>query len=143
MSAEDLLGLLVPATYLYFLLTESPWPARSFPPRKGWQWLGVGFLLLMMTIGTVLPLALPVDWLATHRLLDGTRLGVVGGAIVGYVVLEGVIYAWHRSVHTFFQHWTVRTPQWLAAMLAFRDVNAEFYPAGSLGQQAAQRPSNA
>jgi sterol desaturase/sphingolipid hydroxylase (fatty acid hydroxylase superfamily) len=263
MSAEALLGLLVPATYLFFLFTESRWPARSFPARKGWQWLGAGFLVLMMTIGTVLPLVLPVDWLAAHRLLDGTRLGVVGGTIVGYVVMEGVIYGWHRTMHTFdftwrgfhqihhspnrvdipgstlfhptemivgtmlqvgctvfvlgleplaagivgyliafntfFQHWNVRTPQWLgyliqrpeshcehhrmrvhfynfsdfppwdmlfgtfrnprafagpcgfeggadrrlAAMLAFRDVNAEFYPAGSLGQQAAQRPSNA
>jgi sterol desaturase/sphingolipid hydroxylase (fatty acid hydroxylase superfamily) len=259
LSAEDILGLMIPVTYAFFLVTEKLWPAREFPSRTGWQWLGAGFLLLMMTVGTLLPLALPVDWLASHRLMDGTRLGVVGGTVAGYVVLEGVIYGWHRSVHTFdfmwrgfhqihhspnrvdvpgsmifhptemcaqlllnlvttvfvlgldplaaaivgylvafngtFQHWNVRTPQWLGyliqrpeshcehhrmgvhfynfsdlppwdmlfgtfrnprdfagecgfeggadrklgAMLAFRDVNEDFYASGSLGQQRTEQ----
>jgi len=59
----------------------------------------------MMTVGTLLSLALPVDWLASHRLTDGTRLGGGGGTVVGYVVLEGVLYGWHRSVHTFVFLW--------------------------------------
>jgi hypothetical protein len=75
MTAEDLLGLLVPATCLFFLFTEALWSARSFPPRKGWQWLG----------------------------------------------------------------YFIQRP----AMLGFEDVNAGFHSAGSLGQQAAQRPSHA
>lgn len=97
--------LLAPITYFAMLAAERIWPARSFPPRSGWQWLGIAFLVLAMIIGTVLPLLLPVEWMAEHRWIDGTRLGVVGGALVGFVVLEGLVYAWHRSSHTFGFMW--------------------------------------
>jgi sterol desaturase/sphingolipid hydroxylase (fatty acid hydroxylase superfamily) len=87
------------------LVVERLRPARSFPSRSGWQWLGIAFLVLAMAIGTALPLYLPVDWMAEHRWLDGTKLGVVGGAIVGFVVLELAIYGWHRADHTFDVMW--------------------------------------
>ena len=181
MDIVDLIGPMVPVTYFIFLITERLWPAREFPPRRGWQWIGVGFLVLVMTISTVVPLLIPEEWLAAHRLLDGTRLGVIGGVFVGIVLLEGAIYAWHRTVHnvaflwrgfhqihhgpqrvdipgslvfhpteilvqtllqlfvtvivlgldplaaaivsyfiafnSFFQHWNVRTPQWLGYLI--------------------------
>ena len=99
MDTIDFIGLLVPFTYFVFLGTERLWPAREFPSRSGWQWIGLGFLVLVMTISTVIPLLIPETWLAQHRLVDGTRLGVIGGIGVGIFVLEGVIYAWHRTVH--------------------------------------------
>jgi len=253
MDTVDIVGLLIPVTYFLFLITEKLWPARVFPARKGWQWIGILFLILIGTISTVVPLLIPGAWLDAHRWLDGTRLWGVGGTIVGFVVMEGVIYAWHRTEHNvgflwrgfhqihhsprrvdipgavlfhplemivqvllqlfvtvivlgleplaaaiisyllafygFFQHWNVRTPQWLGyliqrpeshcvhhrlgvhyynysdfppwdilfrtfrnpekymgdcgfeggadrkigAMLAFADVNAPLYGAGSLG----------
>ncbi|HEY8009535.1 MAG TPA: sterol desaturase family protein [Rudaea sp.] len=97
--------LLTPATYTAMIIVEQIWPARNFPPRRGWQWIGAAFLVLSLTIGTLLPLYLPVDWMAEHRLFDGTRLGVIGGAIAGFVVLEAAVYAWHRSAHTFSPMW--------------------------------------
>lgn len=97
--------LLTPATYFVMLAVEFVAPARSFRPRPGWQWIGTAFLLLSMAIGNALPIFLPVDWMAEHRWYDGTGLGVVGGAIVGFVVLELAVYAWHRSVHTFGPMW--------------------------------------
>jgi sterol desaturase/sphingolipid hydroxylase (fatty acid hydroxylase superfamily) len=105
MQAADILGLMVPVTYFAFLFTERLWPAREFPPRKGWQWIGVAFLLIIGIISVVTPLLLPTDWLAAHRFIDGTRLGVAGGAIVGFVVLEGVVYAYHRAAHRFSFLW--------------------------------------
>ncbi len=48
---------------------------------------------------TVVPLLIPEAWLAQHRLFDGTGLGVVGGTLVGFFVLEGFVYAWHRTAH--------------------------------------------
>ena len=99
METVDLIGLLVPVTYFLFLITEKLWPARTFPARRGWQWIGVGFLILISTVSTVLPLLIPEDWLAAHRWLDGTQLGIVGGTLLGFVVLEGVIYAYHRTAH--------------------------------------------
>jgi sterol desaturase/sphingolipid hydroxylase (fatty acid hydroxylase superfamily) len=105
MDTADLIGLLVPLTYLAMLAIESIRPARCFPPRRGWRCLGVGFLVLLGTVGAVLPLMLPLDWLAAHRWLDGMRLGVVGGTLAGWLVLSGLSYAWHRASHTWSPLW--------------------------------------
>ena len=99
MEAADLIALAVPLTYFAFLAAEKLWPARTFPPRRGWQWLGIAFLILLGTVSTVVPLAIPPEWLAAHRWMDGSVLGVGGGVIVGYFVLSGLSYGWHRTVH--------------------------------------------
>jgi len=99
MSTEDIVGLLVPVTYFVMLAIERWRPARVFPPRKGWAWIGVAFLVLLGTISTVVPLALDPAWLASHRWLDGNRLGVAGGVVVGWIVLSGVTYVVHRTFH--------------------------------------------
>jgi sterol desaturase/sphingolipid hydroxylase (fatty acid hydroxylase superfamily) len=105
MSTVDLIGLLVPLTYFAMLAIEARWPARTFPPRRGWRWLGIAFLLLIGTAGAVVPLLLPLDWMAAHRWMDGTRLGIVGGAALGWLVLSGVAYGWHRASHAFSPLW--------------------------------------
>jgi len=99
MSAIDLIGLLVPLTYFVMLGIEARFPARRFPPRKGWRWIGIGFLVLIGTIGSIVPLLFDPQWLARHRWLDGGGLGVVGGTLVGWVVLSGVACAYHRATH--------------------------------------------
>lgn len=99
MKTEDFLGLAVPALYGLMILAEKLWPARSYPKQPKWHLLGVGFLISMLTVGVVAPLLLPVDWLARHRLVDGTRLGVVGGAVVGWLAVTFVSYWYHRGVH--------------------------------------------
>ena len=105
MKIEDILGLAVPATYLFMYVTEKIWPARQFPKIGWWGLVGVGFMLAMMTVGVVLPLVLPVEWIAAHRLVNGEALGVAGGAIVGFVAFELVVYAYHRACHTFPFMW--------------------------------------
>lgn len=99
METVDLVGLLVPLAYFTMLAVESRWPARPFPPRRGWRWVGVGFLLLIATAGAVVPLLLPLEWLAAHRWLDGAGLGVAGGTLLGWLVLSGLSYSYHRSAH--------------------------------------------
>src|SRR5436190_18296825 len=100
MDPVDLVGLLIPATYLVMLAIEKWRPAREFPARRGWTWIGLAFLLLIGTVSTVVPLLVPADWLAAHRWLDGTRLGVVGGTVLGYIVSSGLMYAYHRTMHS-------------------------------------------
>jgi sterol desaturase/sphingolipid hydroxylase (fatty acid hydroxylase superfamily) len=95
----DLIGALVPFTFFVMLAIERLRPARHFPARRGWTALGIGFLLLLGVIGTVVPLMVDTAWLAAHRWLDGSGLGVAGGTVVGYVVLSGLMYAWHRTLH--------------------------------------------
>lgn len=110
MTAVDIVGMLVPVTYFVMLAAERLWPARAFPERRGWQWIGIAFLVLIGTISTIVPLLVPRPWLDSHRLLDGTRLGVVGGTVVGFVVMEAVIYAWHRTEHNVGFMWRAFHP---------------------------------
>lgn len=99
METETITGLLVPVTFLLMWAVEKIRPARQFPPIRGWGLIGLVFLIAMATISTVVPLLIPVEWLARHRLFDGTGLGVAGGAVVGYLVVSFVNYLWHRSTH--------------------------------------------
>ena len=105
METVDLVGLLVPLTYLLMLAVEWRWPARSFPPRRGWRWLGAGFLVLIGTVGVAVPMLLPLDWMARHRWMDGTWLGIAGGVVIGWLVLSGSSYVWHRASHAFSPLW--------------------------------------
>ncbi len=99
METVELVGLLIPTLYFTMLAIEARWPARSFPPRRGWRWIGIGFLLLIATVGSVVPLLLPLEWMAAHRWIDGTGLGVIGGTVLGWIVFSGVAYVYHRSAH--------------------------------------------
>ena len=105
MEPVELIGLLVPVTYLVMLAVESLWPARAFPARPGWRWIGIAFLVGIGTVSTVVPLLLPEPWLQAHRWIDGRGLGVVGGVVVGWVVLSGLSYAWHRLSHAWGPLW--------------------------------------
>jgi sterol desaturase/sphingolipid hydroxylase (fatty acid hydroxylase superfamily) len=111
MTAIDILGLLTPVTFFAMLAIEAIWPARQYPTIKGWRFVGIGFLVVMATIGTLAPLLMPVEWLAEHRLLDMSKLGVAGGAIVGFLIFELVVYGYHRAAHKFGFMW-----RWLHQM---------------------------
>jgi len=104
MDAE-MIPLLVPATWLVMLAIEAVAPARRFPPIRGWRWLGLAFLILMGTVSAALPLAIPERWVAEHRLIDGTGLGVIGGTAAGYLLLSFFSYLWHRAAHRFDWMW--------------------------------------
>ena len=194
METTDLVGLLIPITYFSMLAVESRRPARRFPLRKGWRRLGIAFLLLIATVGATVPMLLPPEWLAAHRWLDGSGLGVVGGTLVGWFVYSAVAYAYHRAshgvpamwrllhqihhspqrvdisgsvlfhpldmvlqtvlqlfvtvvvlgltplaaalvgvviaFHGMFQHWNVRTPQWLGCLIQRPEAHCEHHRLG-------------
>ena len=105
MDAIDFFSLLIPVTFFFMLVVEARWPARRFPARRGWRWIGVGFLFLLATMSTLAPLLLPAQWLAAHRLIDGSALGIVRGTLVGWIVLSFFNYLWHRNAHRFELMW--------------------------------------
>jgi sterol desaturase/sphingolipid hydroxylase (fatty acid hydroxylase superfamily) len=105
MSAVDLFGLLVPLTYLAMLGIETLFPARAFPPIRYWQLKGFCFLTVQGLLATLTPLLISEHWLAEHRLMNLERLGVVGGAALGYAAVSLASYGWHRSAHTFPLMW--------------------------------------
>jgi len=105
MDPIEIVPLLIPLSYFVALAVEARWPARRFPPRRGWRWIGVGFLVLIATVGSVVPLLLPVDWMVAHRWIDGTRLGVAGGTVIGWMAFSFVAYAYHRTCHAWSPLW--------------------------------------
>jgi sterol desaturase/sphingolipid hydroxylase (fatty acid hydroxylase superfamily) len=105
MTTEDILGLSLPALYVLMLVAERLFPARRFPKINGWTLVGAGFLVASMAAGILAPFYIPVEWLAAHRLMDGTRLGVAGGAIAGFVAFELLFYGYHRLAHAVPSVW--------------------------------------
>ena len=100
MKLEEILTLAVPGTYAVMYGVETLFPAREFPKIAWWSLVGAGFIALMMSISVIAPLLLPVEWLAAHRLVDGTRIRIVGGVVAGFVAVELSVYGYHRACHT-------------------------------------------
>lgn len=105
MTAVDVFGLLVPVTYLTMLAIEALFPARRFPPIRWWRLKEFVFLTVQGLLATLTPLLLPEPWLHAHRLMSLDSLGAIGGAALGWGLLSLVLYAWHRSAHTFPWMW--------------------------------------
>jgi sterol desaturase/sphingolipid hydroxylase (fatty acid hydroxylase superfamily) len=94
------------ALYGALIAWEALAPARPLPVVKGWRTGGIIAFLAYVMISTYLPL-LWSEQLARFQLLDLTALGTWGGALVGVLVLEGGIYAWHRTMHRSSALWRV------------------------------------
>lgn len=72
--------------------------ARSFPKVTLWRAKGAAFALLYFTIATFAPLA----WdglLGQYQLVDGSSLPLYLQAVAGFLVLQFLIYVWHRALH--------------------------------------------
>lgn len=98
MQITDILLIASFLPYPAFLLLERFAAARWQPRVRWWKTTGLIFVALYAGIGVGLPLSLPAAWFE-NSLLPGAALGIAGGAIVGFLVLTLVNYAWHRSVH--------------------------------------------
>jgi sterol desaturase/sphingolipid hydroxylase (fatty acid hydroxylase superfamily) len=105
MKIEDILALAVPLTYFLMYGVERRLPAREFPKIQWWGFVGVGFMILMMAVAVITPMLIPGQWLDAHRLMNGTRLGVIGGVIAGFIAAELGVYAYHRACHRFAFLW--------------------------------------
>src|SRR3954465_11256327 len=83
MKAEDVLGLLVPVTFVFLFVTEKLFPRREYPPIRFWNLIGFGCLIMTGLLSTFLPLLLPPS-VTQYHLFDGARLGMVGVILVAY-----------------------------------------------------------
>jgi sterol desaturase/sphingolipid hydroxylase (fatty acid hydroxylase superfamily) len=94
----DPLTLIVLSTFALIAAVEGLRPGRRFPRMRGWRAKGVASLLFAIALSSAVPLVWD-EWFAEHRLIDASGLGHVGGAIVGFVLLELGVYLWHRALH--------------------------------------------
>jgi sterol desaturase/sphingolipid hydroxylase (fatty acid hydroxylase superfamily) len=105
MSIEDAVGPIIVLAFILGLLIESFWPRESQPRIRLWRPLGVAFFFVSAGINIFLPLLIPAQWIATHSLLPGMRLGIAGGFALGFFVWSFVYYWYHRSEHRFDLMW--------------------------------------
>jgi sterol desaturase/sphingolipid hydroxylase (fatty acid hydroxylase superfamily) len=103
---RDPFSWVVFAAFSALALIEWRQPARAWPRVRWWPAKGLASFALYFVLSSYLPLwwgeALS-DW----RLVDLTALGAVAGTLVGLLVYELGVYAWHRAMHRF-------RPLWLA-----------------------------
>jgi len=96
---ETIAPLLIVGFFLAFIGYEAIRPARrDLPKITWWQLKGVVFFILSGAITTAVPFAY-AGFIERHALLSLSGLGMVGGAVVGYVILQLAAYWWHRLMH--------------------------------------------
>lgn len=104
MKPEEILGLMVPTTFIFFFVTERLFPRRQYPPIRFWGLIGFGCLIMTALITTLLPMLLP-ESITQYHLIDGARLGIVGGVLVGYPLTALGSALVHRAFHEYKILW--------------------------------------
>lgn len=104
---EAILGPLIPATFVVFLILERIFPGRELPRVRRWLLKGVLFFIVAATINALIP-ALVVSALGSHAPHGLVGLGTVLGGVVGFLVGDIVSYGLHRLMHNwpFLWRWT-------------------------------------
>lgn len=85
-------------------------PGRVFERVPLWKSKGAAFFLLYFLVSYHLPFVWD-SFLARHRLIDASALGVGWGTLVGLLTLELGVYVWHRTMHAvpFLWRWFHQT----------------------------------
>ena len=106
MDSRQILVVVVMSITLALMLTvERMRPARQFQFYRGWLWIGLGVMVVFITVAQLWSLVVPGKWLRQHRLLNGESWGVVGGIAVWFVCNTFVTYWYHRCQHRFSILW--------------------------------------
>lgn len=94
----DPISLGILALYGALMLWEALAPARELPRIKGWMPRALATFAIYFYVASYLPM-LWGSYLAEYQLFDLSGLGTLASAAVGILVYEGVLYAWHRTMH--------------------------------------------
>lgn len=104
MQADEVVALMIPVTWLAMMGVEALGTGRAWPAIRLWRTKSMAFFVMLMGLNAALPGLLPAEWTA-HHLLDGARLGVVGGTLVGFAALSLANALLHRGYHRFDPLW--------------------------------------
>jgi sterol desaturase/sphingolipid hydroxylase (fatty acid hydroxylase superfamily) len=86
------------AVGIVMMAVEARAPGRRWPQVRGW-WLRALLLNGAQVVVTLLAGQLWDGWMMAHRPWSADGLGLVGGALVGYLAITFVYYWWHRWRH--------------------------------------------
>jgi sterol desaturase/sphingolipid hydroxylase (fatty acid hydroxylase superfamily) len=104
MKTEELIGLAIPLIFALLLLVDQRVAARPYIPLKAWKRLGAVFLVLLLVIGSIMPLLLPIQWMTQHALLNLSGHGL-WAVPLGVLATTFVSYWFHRAEHHFHPLW--------------------------------------
>jgi sterol desaturase/sphingolipid hydroxylase (fatty acid hydroxylase superfamily) len=102
----DPVSLYLLAMYAILIIWEAVFPARKLPYVKYWKIKGILFFFGFFYLSTYLPLWY-AEWLPTSQLIDLSAANPVLAGIVGVLIYELGMYAWHRSMHKSNWLWKV------------------------------------
>lgn len=100
----DPLSLYVLAAYALLIAWEEIFPARKLPKVKYWRIKGLTFFFAFFMVASYLPFFTD-SYLSQYQLIDLSQWGVWPSAIIGFIILETVQYAYHRIVHKYDFLW--------------------------------------
>lgn len=104
MAIEDILGLLIPSSFFVMLAIEACGTGRRWPDVRHWRLQGLGFFALLLAINIGLSSLVPTGT-PEYSLVEGRRLGIAGGIVVGFAALTLVNALLHRAYHRFDFLW--------------------------------------
>ncbi|HWH79725.1 MAG TPA: sterol desaturase family protein, partial [Candidatus Binatus sp.] len=92
-------------TLTFMLSVERRRPARQFPFYRGWLWIGLGVMIVFITVAQLWSALLPVEMLRAHHLFNGASWGVAGGIAIWFPTNTFITYWYHRCQHRFHFLW--------------------------------------
>ncbi len=94
------------ALYAAMMLWEWAFPARAMPRIRGWRLRALVSFVVYFFLSSYVPY-LWDPFLGQYQLFDLSALGPVQGALIGLLVFNALLYAWHRSLHGSSVLWRV------------------------------------
>jgi sterol desaturase/sphingolipid hydroxylase (fatty acid hydroxylase superfamily) len=94
----DPISLGVLALYGALMLWEAIVPGRKLQKVRGWIPRALASFAVYFYLSSYLPLIWD-GYLAQYQLFDLSGMGTLAGAAIGVFVYEGLVYAWHRTMH--------------------------------------------
>ena len=95
---EEILGLLIPVSFVVLLVVEHWFAAQPLPRVRFWLLKGLVFFTFTGVVNALLP-ALLAGALAGRTLFDLRGLGALPGALLGALVGDFFGYWLHRAMH--------------------------------------------
>lgn len=124
MKTEETLGVAIPVIYFLLVALDARYKARQFELISRWRWTGALFLLMVLIVGSAVPLLLPQQWFKEHAVMDLSGIGLMGIPIA-LLVTTFFAYWFHRAEHRF--NWLWRATHQLHHSALRVDISGAFY----------------
>ena len=92
------------AMFAAFAAADALVGARRYPTVGWWRTRGIVSMIVYFAAATYCPL-LWDETLGRYQLVDGSALPFWAQVAAGFLLIEGMIYAWHRTMHRVPQIW--------------------------------------